>query len=53
MRWVATGKSDAEIAAILGIAAPTVHYHVERVKKKFRTSSRTEAVAYLMLAGTI
>jgi LuxR family quorum sensing-dependent transcriptional regulator len=53
MRWVAAGKTDADIAAILGIAPPTVHYHVERVKKKFRTGSRTEAVAYLVLAGTI
>jgi LuxR family quorum sensing-dependent transcriptional regulator len=53
MRWVAAGKTDADIAAILGIATPTVHYHVERVKKKFRTGSRTEAVAYLVLAGTI
>jgi len=53
MRWVAAGKTDAEIGAILGVAAPTVHYHVERVKKKFKTSSRTEAVAYLTLAGTI
>ena len=53
MRWVAAGKTDAEIGLILGIATATAHFHVERVKKKFNTRSRSEAVAFLVLAGTI
>jgi len=53
MRWVAAGKTDAEIGIILGIATATAHFHVERVKKKFNTRSRSEAVAFLVLAGTI
>lgn len=53
MRWVAAGKSDAEIAAIVGISASTAHFHVEKVKKKLETKSRTEAVALLLLEGLI
>lgn len=53
MRWVAAGKTDVEIGMILGIATATAHFHVERVKKKFNTRSRSEAVAFLVLAGTI
>lgn len=53
MRWVAAGKTDAEIAVILGIAPATAHYHVERVKTRLDTRSRSEAVAMLVLAGTI
>ncbi|MDF2114155.1 autoinducer binding domain-containing protein [Roseiarcaceae bacterium H3SJ34-1] len=53
MRWVAAGKTDAEIGLILGIATATAHFHVERVKKKYGTRSRSEAVAFLVLAGII
>jgi LuxR family quorum sensing-dependent transcriptional regulator len=53
MRWVAAGKTDAEIGIILGIATATAHYHVEHVKKKAGTRSRSEAVALLVLAGAI
>jgi LuxR family quorum sensing-dependent transcriptional regulator len=53
MRWVAAGKTDAEIGIILGIATATAHYHVEHVKKKFHTGSRSEAVALLVLAGIV
>lgn len=53
MRWVAAGKTDVEIGIILGIATATAHYHVEQVKKKADTRSRSEAVALLVLAGTI
>lgn len=53
MRWVAAGKSDADIAAIAGISPSTAHFHVEKVKKKLETKSRTEAVALLLLDGLI
>jgi LuxR family quorum sensing-dependent transcriptional regulator len=53
MRWVAAGKTDAEIGIILGIAPATAHYHVESVKKKAGTRSRSEAVALLVLAGSV
>jgi DNA-binding CsgD family transcriptional regulator len=53
MRWVAMGKSDAEIGIILGLSGATAHFHVEKVKKKLETSSRTEAVAILILDGLL
>ncbi|MGE0152310.1 MAG: LuxR C-terminal-related transcriptional regulator [Reyranellaceae bacterium] len=53
MRWVAAGKSDAEIASIVGISFSTAHFHVEKVKKKLETKSRTEAVALLLLDGLL
>ena len=53
MRWVAAGKTDAEVAIILGIAPATAHYHVESAKKKLGSHSRSEAVALLVLAGLV
>ncbi|HJQ57620.1 MAG TPA: LuxR family transcriptional regulator [Vineibacter sp.] len=53
MEWVAAGKSDSEIGQILGLAATTVHFHVERVKSKLDTNSRTHAVGLLVLAGIV
>ena len=53
MRWVAAGKTDWEIAKLLGISASTVHFHVERVKKRLVTSTRSQAVALLVLHGIL
>lgn len=53
MKWAAAGKTDWEIGQILGISRSTAHFHVERVKKKLRRNSRTEAVAILILHGLI
>jgi DNA-binding CsgD family transcriptional regulator len=51
MKWVAAGKTNWEVAKVLGISKSTVHFHVERVKKKLRKTSRTEVVATLLLHG--
>jgi LuxR family quorum sensing-dependent transcriptional regulator len=53
MQWVAAGKTDWEIAQLLGISSSTVHFHIERAKKKLNLSSRTEAVARLTLLGLL
>ena len=53
MRWVAAGKTDWEIGLLMSVSASTAHFHVERVKKRLATSSRTEAVALLVLHGAI
>ena len=53
MRWVAAGKTDWEIGQLLGVAAATVHYHVERAKKKLDTKTRAQAVALLVLRGLV
>jgi LuxR family quorum sensing-dependent transcriptional regulator len=53
LQWVAAGKSDWEIAQVLGISSSTVHFHIERAKKKLGLTSRTEAAARLTLYGLI
>ncbi len=51
LKWVAAGKTDWEISQLLGLAAPTVHFHVERAKKKLNTKTRAQAVALMVLYG--
>jgi len=41
--WLAQGKSNPEIAIILGITAPTVKKHIEAIFRKLNVSNRTEA----------
>ena len=53
MEWVAAGKTDWEIGQLLSISPATVHFHVERVKRRLATSSRTQAVALLVLHGAL
>ncbi|HTV70557.1 MAG TPA: LuxR family transcriptional regulator [Rhizobiaceae bacterium] len=53
MQWVATGKTDWEIAKLIGIAPATVHFHVENAKKRLGLKSRTQAVALLVLRGIV
>jgi DNA-binding CsgD family transcriptional regulator len=43
LRWVAAGKSDAQIGAILGVSARTVQKHLQRVYEKLGVESRTAA----------
>jgi DNA-binding CsgD family transcriptional regulator len=49
LRWVAEGKSNAEIAIILGLTPGTVKLHVERVLSKLGVENRTAAA--LMVHG--
>jgi DNA-binding CsgD family transcriptional regulator len=42
--WVAHGKRDAEIGAILGISKKTVSKHVEHLLSKLHAETRTAAV---------
>lgn len=45
LAWVATGKTNPEIAAILGISARTVKKHLEHVYEKLGVETRMAAVA--------
>jgi DNA-binding CsgD family transcriptional regulator len=44
LQWVAAGKTDRDIAAILGISPRTVHKHLQRVYEKLGVETRTAAV---------
>jgi DNA-binding CsgD family transcriptional regulator len=43
LRWVAAGKTDRDIAAILGISPRTVHKHLQHVYEKLGVETRTAA----------
>lgn len=45
MKWVAEGRTNAEIGEILGISAFTVKNHVQRIFRKVNATNRTEAVS--------
>jgi DNA-binding CsgD family transcriptional regulator len=51
LKWVLDGKSDTDIGAILGISHNTMHFHIERVKKKFGVRTRTQAAAMVVTMG--
>ena len=44
MRWLACGKTDAEIAALLSISPRTVQKHLEHIYVKLGVETRTAAV---------
>lgn len=47
LRWVAAGKSDAQIGAILRLSPRTVQKHLQNVYEKLGVESRTAAVMRL------
>jgi DNA-binding CsgD family transcriptional regulator len=44
LRWLAAGKTDADIGALLGISVRTVHKHLEHIYVKLGVETRTAAV---------
>lgn len=48
LAWVAEGKSDWEIAIILGLSETTVRFHVDNARKKLGAVNRAQAVARLL-----
>lgn len=46
--WISHGKTDKEIAVILGIAHRTVNRHMEDLRSKFSAGSRTEVIAKIL-----
>ena len=52
LHWLAEGKSNSEIAAVLGLAAGTVKLHVERVLAKLGVPNRTAAALFVYKLGT-
>jgi DNA-binding CsgD family transcriptional regulator len=53
LQWAAAGKSDADIAVLVGISAATAHFHIEQAKKRLGVRTRVEAVAVGVLHGVI
>ena len=51
LRWVAAGKTDTEISALLGLASMTVKGYVDEARSKLGAKTRSQAVARLVLEG--
>lgn len=45
--WLAQGKTNAEIAIILGTSSRTVEKHIEHVLRKLHVENRTTAAVLL------
>ena len=50
---VAQGKSDWDIAQLLGIASNTVHQHIETAKRRYGVASRTQLVVRALFDSQI
>lgn len=53
LQWAAAGKTDTEIAALIGVRPATTHFHIERAKKRLGAKTRAEAVGLGLLHGLI
>lgn len=48
VKWLGKGKSNTDIATILGLAVPTVTTHVQRIYAKLRVHDRVSCIARAM-----
>ncbi|MEJ7929440.1 helix-turn-helix transcriptional regulator [Ramlibacter sp. AN1015] len=53
MRWLACGKTDADIATMLAISPRTVHKHLEHIYEKLGVETRTAAVMRLQATSSM
>lgn len=53
LKWISGGKSNAEIASILGISSWTVKIHVANLLSKLNASTRGHAVAKAVSIGLV
>jgi LuxR family quorum sensing-dependent transcriptional regulator len=51
LRWVAAGKTDPEIGALVALSRATVKDHVDAARRKLGARTRPQAVVRLVLAG--
>lgn len=53
LNWAARGKTDDDIALILGRSRETVHFHLNNALRKLNACTRTHAVAIACALGLI
>jgi LuxR family quorum-sensing transcriptional regulator LasR len=53
LKWSATGKSSWDIGQILNCTESTVNFHFSNIRRKFRTSSRRQAMVKAIRLGII
>lgn len=52
LQWLGSGKTDKDIATILGISPRTVHKHLQRIYEKLGVETRTAACARYFFSTT-
>jgi len=53
LSWMKEGKTNWEIARVLGLRERTVRFHVSSIFEKLDVTSRTQAVAKALVSGLI
>ena len=53
LRWIAAGKSNAEIAEVLVLGESTVKTHISNLLKKLHLDDRTQAAVYAWQQGIV
>lgn len=53
LKWAAAGKTDAEIATIMGVSAPTIRFHMTNASRKLGVSGRSQTVRLATTLGYI
>ena len=53
LRLLADGHKDEDIASQLGIAARTVRFHIDKVKRSFNATSRVHMIAMAIRANLL
>lgn len=53
LRWMKEGKTNWEIARILGLSERTIRFHIGSIFEKLDVNTRTQAVARALGAGLI
>ena len=53
MRWVASGRRQADIALMLGLSERTVENHLRRIRKRLGATSTAQAMHLVVSAGSL
>lgn len=53
IRWIASGRRQADVAALLGLSERTVENHLRRIRNRLGAASTAQAIHLLMRAGEL
>jgi DNA-binding CsgD family transcriptional regulator len=53
LKWIAEGKTSADVAAILGLSQRTVDWHTKRAVEKLEAINRIQAVVRAVRLGMV
>lgn len=53
LKWAAAGKTDAEIATIMGVSVPTIRFHMTNASRKLGVSGRSQTIRLATNLGYI